>query len=73
MVDDNENSERRLASKNLKSAFQDTLDEGVPEEFRELIDKNLKKAFEETVEEGVPDRFAALVAKLGEAAEKNQK
>lgn len=73
MVGDEENSEQRLARENLKSAFQETFDEGVPEEFREMIDENLKKAFEGTVEEGIPDRFAELVAKLGEAAEKNQK
>ncbi|WP_168797689.1 NepR family anti-sigma factor [Aliishimia ponticola] len=51
---------------NLRSAYSDTVDEGVPAEFQELIDRNLKQAFDDTVSEGVPDRFADLIAQLSE-------
>lgn len=57
----------------LKAAFQDTLDEGVPDEFRRLIDRNLKQAFDKTVDEGVPDRFANLLAELSRVANQGSK
>ncbi|MFS4439299.1 NepR family anti-sigma factor [Paracoccaceae bacterium GXU_MW_L88] len=59
-----------LIGDQLKAAFQDTVDEGVPDRFRKLIDRNLKHAYDETVQEGVPDRFAQLIAELKSAANK---
>lgn len=51
----------------MKTAYQDTFDEGVPDVFRVLIDENLKKGVSDTLDEGIPDRFVQLLAKLGDA------
>lgn len=53
----------------LRDAYQDTVDEGVPDGFRKLIDDNLKRAYDETVQEGVPDRFARLMERLKSASD----
>lgn len=60
----NEPKNKGLIGENLKAAFSDTIDEGVPDGFRKLIDDNLRRAYQDTVEEGVPDRFASLLAQL---------
>lgn len=51
----------------LKHAYEDTLNEGVPEVFRALIDENLKRGVSDTLDEGIPERFIDLLSKLGDA------
>ena len=63
MSDNRKTSTANLGAQ-LKGAFQDTVDEGLPDHFRALIDQNLKKGVEETLQEGIPDRFRDLLAKL---------
>jgi len=53
----------------LKDAYQDTVEDGVPEAFQMLIDENLKKGVEETLQEGIPDRFRDLLSRLSDATD----
>lgn len=65
MTENGSKSEKALGA-HLRAAYDDTVDEGVPDRFQALIDDNLKRAFDDTVNEGVPERFAVLLAQLGD-------
>lgn len=67
MTENGSKREKALGA-HLRAAYQDTVEDGVPDRFQALIDENLKRAFDDTVKEGVPDRFAALLAQLKDKA-----